>query len=63
MNQINYLNQELQQIKQMYIDIEVKKDNLLLENNELKVHNSKLEEIRDQEIEIKEETIKHLTEL
>ncbi|EAR95434.1 hypothetical protein TTHERM_00077380 (macronuclear) [Tetrahymena thermophila SB210] len=62
-DQIAYLEQEVQQIKQRYIEIEMKKDNLILENNELKERIDQLEETRNQNLEIKEDAIKHITEL
>ncbi|KAL4464782.1 hypothetical protein ABPG74_011343 [Tetrahymena malaccensis] len=62
-DQIAYLEQEVQQIKQRYIEIEMKKDNLILENNELKDRIVQLEEARNQNLEIKEDAIKHITEL
>ncbi|KAL4508045.1 hypothetical protein ABPG72_021418 [Tetrahymena utriculariae] len=62
-DQIAYLEQEVQQIKQRYIEIEMKKDNLILENNELKDRIVQLEEARSQNLEIKEDAIKHITEL
>lgn len=41
----------------------MKKENLILENNELKTRIDQLEEVRNQEIGMKEDAIKHITEL